>query len=177
MTLKSTGGSGVLSMMLTALLLCCAGCAGPAYTVYNSDYAVGPFAGANLPVQGFPIDRIGVCGPFSAQMTDTFAYAGYPASDLGDDASLCPDKAEDKKLRYVAVCELERDDTPGIGMEYNMFVLDMETGEPLWREEGEEAGSGSRIRKSMGLELAMRDMVNAFAKIYPPAQKRETRRE
>jgi len=161
--------------MLSALLLCCAGCAGPVYTVYDSDCAVGPFSGAG-PCQGFPIERIGVCGPFSAQMTDTFVYAGYPATDLGDDASLCPDKAEELKLRYVAVCELERDDTPGIGMEYDMFVVDMETGDPLWREEGEEAGSGSRIRKSLGLELAMRDMVNAFAKIYPPAQRRETQR-
>jgi hypothetical protein len=177
MRLKGTRRSGTLTTLLAALLLCCAGCAGPAYTVYNSDFAVGPFSGAGRPFQGFPIERIGVCGPFSAQMTDTFAYAGYPASDLGDDASLCPDKAEDKKLRYVAVCELERDDNPGIGMEYNMFVVDMETGDPLWREEGEETGSGSRIRKSQGLDLVMRDMVNAFAKIYPPAQRRETRRE
>jgi len=162
----------MLPTILSALLLCCAGCAGPAYTVYDSDYTVGPFSDASQPILGFPIERIGVCGPFSAQMTDTFVYAGYPASDLGDDASLCPDKAEALKLRFVAVCELERDDSPGIGMEYNMFVVDTETGDPLWREEGEEAGSGSRIRKSQGLDLAMRDMVNAFAKIYPPAQRR-----
>lgn len=177
MRIRENRRSRIFSTILTALLLCCAGCAGPEYTVYDPDYTVGPFSGASLQIQGFLIDRIGVCGPFSSQMTDTFAYAGYPASDLGDDASLCPDKAEELKLRYVAVCELERDDTPGIGMEYNMFVVDMETGEPLWREEGEEAASGSRIRKSLGLELAMRDMVKAFAKTYPPAQKRETQRK
>lgn len=173
MRFKYTRHFGLLPTTLSAFLLCCAGCAGPTYTVYDSDFTGGPFRDESVQILGFPIDRIGVCGPFSAQMADTFAYAGYPASDLGDDAALCPDKAEAQKLRYVAVCELARDDTPGIGMNYNMFVIDMHSGDPLWREEGEGVASGQRIRRSQDIALASRDMVKAFSKVYPPAARRQ----
>lgn len=170
---NSTCSLGKMLSMLAAFLLCCVGCAGPAYTVYDSDFSGGPFPGVSVQMRGFPIDRIGVCGPFSAKMADTFAYAGYPASDLGDDAALCPDKAEAHKLRYVAVCELARDDTPGIGMNYSMFVIDMHSGEPIWREEGEEVPSGRRIRRSQDVELVLHDVVKAFSRMYPPAARRQ----
>lgn len=161
--------ASISSLFLVLALMVSTGCAGPTYTLYDPDFVGAPFPGESVQSMGFPIDRIGVCGPFSAKMADTFAYAGYPAADLGDDAALCPDKAEAHKLRYVAVCELVRDDTPGIGMNYNMFVLDTQSGEPLWREEGEELASGRRIRRSQDIELVLRDMVKAFSRMYPPA--------
>lgn len=151
------------------------GCAGPVYTVYDPNYLPG-FSGPGLPSgrfksDGFPIDRIGICGPMSDRLADAFIYAGYLAADLGPDDAACPDMAQAKGIKFVAVCELapDPDATPGLADDYNMLVLDMHTGDRIWSVIGEQTPTGLRVRRNGTLEVAFHDMVAAFSTIYPPA--------
>ena len=174
----------VCSIAIAVVTLCVLGCAGPVYTVYDPNYLPG-FSGAGLPgggfsggdfkSDGFPIDRIGICGPMSDRLADAFIYAGYLAADLGPDDAACPDKAQARNIKFIAVCELapDPDATPGLADDYNMLVLDMHTGDPIWRVIGEQTPTGLRVRRNGTLEVAFHDMVAAFATIYPPAAKHQ----
>lgn len=166
------------SIAIAVATLFVLGCAGPVYTVYDPNYLPG-FSGAGLPGgdlknDGFPIDRIGICGPMSDRLADAFIYAGYLAADLGPDDAACPDKAQARNIKFIAVCELapDPDATPGLADDYNMLVLDMHTGDPIWRVIGEQTPTGLRVRRNGTLEVAFHDMVAAFSTIYPPAAKR-----
>lgn len=163
------------SIALGIAVLFALGCAGPVYTVYDQNYLPG-FSGAGFPGgefknDGFPIDRIGICGPMSDRLADAFIYAGYLAADLGPDDAACPDKAQVRNIKFVALCELapDPDATPGLADDYNMLVLDMHTGAPIWRVIGEQTPTGLRVRRNGSLEVAFHDMVAAFATVYPPA--------
>lgn len=168
---------GLLAALRVGLLLALplsSGCAGPVYTTYDADYA-GVFApGEIFRNEGFPIGKLGVCGPMSAGVADVFVYAGYLAADLGPDCATALDKAGAENILFVAAVEKAADDPKSLRLEqdYNMLVLDLRTGDPIWRVDDAEGLRGARIRRSATLELAFRDMVQAFAKRYPPAPAR-----
>lgn len=165
---------GTLPLALAALLALACGC-GPAYTTFDNAPLVGGPPGGFIRQEGFPINAIGVCGPLSAQVTELFVYGGYLARDLGPDAADCLDRAASFKLGYVAVVEPDPDAAraAATGADEIVLVMDVRTGLPLWRADGEDMARARRIRNGnpdMGLELALRDMVRSFSRTYPPAR-------
>lgn len=151
-----------------------AGCAAPVYTTYDSNSIRDFIHGAPFQAVGFSIDSIGVCGPMSSDVADLFIYDEYLAADLGPDCASALDKAGTEGIKFVAAVEKAPDDPKSLRVEqdYTILVLDMRTGDVIWRVDGEEGPRGARIRRNATLELAFHDMVKAFARTYPPASKR-----
>ena len=159
--------------ILALCLAFCAGCSNPVYTTFDQNYIGHGFPGNAFQSDGFPLDRVGVCGPMADDVTDIFIYSGYVAANLGPDCSAGLDKADALGIKIVAGIERapDPDKLPGVADDYNMVVLDLRTGDPIWRVDGEEAPGGIRVRRNQTLDMAFRDMVRALSTIYPPAKR------
>ena len=119
---------------------------------------------------GFPIARIGVCGPLSTAAANEFMYAGYAAQDLGPDIMTSMDDTDGRMFKYMAIAGTVVFSTPDpLGFSsYVMRVVDLTTGETLWESEGVNQDAAAMKREDRPVSEAFREMVRDFSRAYPP---------
>jgi len=149
-----------------AILLCflvlAAGCSGMNADAMQVDYVT----------NAFPIERLGVCGPQSAAAANEFMYKGYAVEDFGPDIMTSLDSSDGRRIKYMAIAGTIAFSTPdpqGFSS-YALRVVDLTTGETLWESEGENQDAAAMKREARPVSEAFHDMVDDFAKVYPPVR-------
>lgn len=152
--------------LLTLTLL--AGCAAP--NKFNS--TVHPeYLGKRISVE-----NMGICGPGVTPASHAFIAEGYKIIDYGADSSFAVEKAKAKDIDFLAIVDpvgTEQATWNGF-FSYGMRVTNLKTGYVVWSANAVYGSGGATIQQAKSTQAAMRDMVQDFAKTFPPATKMST---
>jgi len=150
----------IIAVLLAMLcLVSVAGCGSRSYEPADVEFVAG----------GFPVRRVAVCGPFSAQATVEFIYAGYQAVDLGPDVMAAMRGSDDGAQVLALVGEVidEPVAVPG-SLNYGMRVVDRRTGATLWASDNAYQNVTSPTGEDESVTLALRGTISDFSKQFPP---------